>query len=147
MANDNYNNAALQDLFKLILERKEGYQKASEYVEDDELSELFDGYVKQCEDFALELAPYNEKIERNILAQANSASSKKIWSDMKSALTSGDPKGILDSCVTGEETILTRYSEIIEEENFPEDLYNIIDQQREKIEEAFEAIKIQLNTI
>jgi hypothetical protein len=65
--------------------------------------------------------------------------------ERNSALTSGDPKEILDLCVSGEEAVLNRYVEIIEEENFPEDLYNIIDQQREKIEKAFESIRIQLN--
>jgi uncharacterized protein (TIGR02284 family) len=144
MAKDNYSDEALQDLFTLILERKEGYQKASEYVEDDDLSELFETYVKQCEDFALELAPYNPKIEKDILGKGGVVSSK-VWVERKAALNSGDPKEILDSCVTGEEAVLNRYVEIIEDENFPEDLYNIIDHQREKIEEAFESIKMQLN--
>jgi hypothetical protein len=61
MTKDNYNDHALQNLFRVILERKEGYQKASKYVEDDDLSELFETYVKQCEDFALELEKYNRK--------------------------------------------------------------------------------------
>jgi uncharacterized protein (TIGR02284 family) len=144
MTKDNYNDHALQNLFRVILERKEGYQKASKYVEDDDLSELFETYVKQCEDFALELAPYDPKIEKNIIGKTNSSSSK-VWMERNSALTSGDPKEILDLCVSGEEAVLNRYVEIIEEENFPEDLYNIIDQQREKIEKAFESIRIQLN--
>lgn len=145
MAKGTYNDEALQNLFRIILERKEGYQKASEYVEDDNLSELFETYVKQCEDFALELAPYNEKIEKNIIGK-NSGISAKIWVDKKAALNSGDTREILDSCVLGEEAVLNKYVEIIEEENFPQDLYNIVDQQREKIERAFESIKIQLNT-
>ena len=144
MAKGNYINDALQSLFKVILERKEGYQKASEYIEDDDLSELFETYVKQCEDFALELAPYNEKIEKNMLGKTSGISAK-IWAEKKSALNSGDSREILDSCVSGEEAVLNKYVEIIEEENFPQDLYNIVDQQREKIEQAFESIKIQLN--
>lgn len=146
MAKGDVSSDAIHDLIKIITERKEGFEKASQYVDDDELSELFESYVKQSEDFVLELAPYNDEIEKDMLGSHNFSAARKLWMDRKAALSSGDRKEILDSCISGEAAALNKYNEIIEDHDLPEELYNVIDQQREKIEEAYENIKIQINT-
>lgn len=146
MAKEELYNDAIHDLIKVITERKEGFEKASQYVDDDELSELFESYVKQSEDFALELAPFNDKFENDLLGTQNFSEARKLWMDRKAALSSGDRKEILDSCISAEEVALNKYNEIIQDHNLPEELYNVIDQQREKIEEAYENIKIQINS-
>lgn len=146
MAKGELSKDAIHELIKIISERKEGFERASQYVDDDELSELFEGYVKQSEDFALELAPYNDHFEKDLFGGQSFSEARKLWMDRKSALSSGDKKEILDSCISGEEAALDRYNEIMEEHSLPEELYKVVDQQREKIELAYENIKIQFNS-
>ncbi len=136
---------AVHNILRAVLERKEGYKKASQYVDDDELSELFESYAKQSEDFALELVPYSQKVETDLVGSQSFSDAWKLWMDMKSALTSGDKKELLDSCIAGEVAVIDKYYEIIDEQSLPDDLFNLVDQQREKIEEACENIRMQLN--
>jgi len=126
---------ALNDLVKINNDRIEGYQKAIDELNDEDvdLLNVFQEMIDQSRQFHTELvsevAPLGEGV-----AQGSMASGKiyRAWMDVKSFFTGGDRKTVLDNCEKGELAAIGAYDEALETEQLtPEQRAMIIRHQAE----------------
>lgn len=116
----------LNTLLEINNDRVEGYQKASEDIEDSSLRELFGEFIRTSRKCQNELVS-----EITNLGGTPTESTRtdgklfRAWMGVKAALTGDDRKAILNSCEEGEEKAVEIYQEVIDE-----DMSHLSEQQR-----------------
>ncbi|WP_346238106.1 ferritin-like domain-containing protein [Niabella insulamsoli] len=133
---------ALNDLIQINNDRIAGYKEAIEVLEQDkDLEPLFQRMINDSVDF-------NESLERLVIllggevAQGTSGAGKvyRAWMELKAFLTAGDRRTILDSCVTGEETALRAYDNVLETYELVDTVRPTIAQQKDHISQALQEV-------
>ena len=69
-----------------------------------------------------------------------------VWIDLKAQWTNNDSAALLGECIRGEETALEDYQEVIAEKEMPLFARNILNNQKSKIQEAVDGLKVLKNS-
>lgn len=127
-------------LLEVLNERVNGYQKAIEHADDPEAASLFEEYKSQSIDFENELRPFSD-------VSPEEAGTRVIgdiwhyWMDLKSALSSNTTESMIGACITGEKAAIRNYNDVLDDEDLPDDLREILSRQLELIEVACENLE------
>ena len=121
---------ALTSLIETCKDDQEEFLTAAENVKNPELKFLFSEIAMQRLQFAEELQGlaqgFGEKIEtRGTFAGAF----HRAWMQLKGAITDGDEHAILAACERSEESTLSKYRHMLERQDLPTSIQNIIRQQ------------------
>lgn len=151
MENRNIDQETLTDvnhILEILNERKLGYQTAAENAKDDsELKGLFEEYAQQSIGFQQELVPFTDKINPSDAGTRIQGDTWRVWMDLKSALTNGSSKAMLNASITGEEAAIRNYKEVLQHGDLNAELQKIIEGQLNKINSAYLDLKNRLNRI
>ncbi len=142
---NNVQKKTIEQLNKLIVaaeDGKEGYRNASENVEDVDLKAVFTK-------LSLERGQYANQLRHqvNLLGgEAETDSSLlgsifRAWMDVKSTLTSGDRDAVINACITGEESALADYRNVLEDNELDVSARRLVSDQLAGIERALYTIK------
>ena len=146
MTTENISNENLiEDLNDIIVKNYDaakGFKNASTNIELQELKEVFLKCSIQRNKFAGEL----QQEIRNLGGEPKHESSAisamhRAWMDVKSAVSSDEEEAILGACVTGEEAAVKEYDELIDQ-NIPSNIKEIIQVQRNIVNDTLQSIKI-----
>ncbi len=118
MATMEATSSIVKDLIRINNDRYNGFVKSAEDVEDSSLKDLFTRLGKQSNDFKNELMPFASGEDIADSADDTSVGSKihRAWIDIKQAITGKDSHTILQSCEYGEDQILHKYKDTLEDE-------------------------------
>jgi len=136
---------ALHDLVLINNERREGYQKAAEDVQDSALKALFLDFSQQSQQFASELKQHIGDSDDRPDYDDTSIPSKvhRTWIDIKSAITGQDREAILSSCEFGDGIAVNEYEQALKDEDNLQDsnLQSLLQRQKRAIEQGRARIK------
>lgn len=108
--------ATLHELLHFVNDRVEGYQRAVDESQDNELKGYYKQLVSQSQQFASRLNDYlrQQNGERETGTTLKGKLYRK-WMDTKAALTGADEEAILSANVYGEEWALKAYQDALDD--------------------------------
>jgi uncharacterized protein (TIGR02284 family) len=133
--------STLQHLAEISRDGKNGFLEAAQAVKDRKLQETFRAASARCEIGAKEL-------DREIIRLGGSATDAgtlggavhRVWSGLKSAITGGGDRAILEECERGEDVAKAAYEEALETDLTP-DLSTLVRRQYVGVVENHDLIK------
>lgn len=137
----------LNDLIRINKDREEGYVKAGHGLTPAEhnLRGVFERKAQESRNNVLQLQhKAEEMIARNEVTVDDgtiSGALYRVWMDLTNAFASGDADSILQSCASGEKAAQQCYADILDKEELPEDVSNIIREQKRSIDESHHEIR------
>ena len=140
MDNDNV-ISTLNNLIETCKDGQNGFREAAEGVKNTELKTLFLAYSQQRAQFAGELQ--NEVLRMGSEPEKTGSVAAKLhrgWIDIKSAVTGEDEGAIIAECERGEDSAVKNYQEALNED-LPENIRAIIEQQFTQVKEAHDRIR------
>jgi uncharacterized protein (TIGR02284 family) len=135
----------LNDLIKINNDRIAGYQRAIKEAKDldIDLKSLFEGMVKESEQYKQELTEHVHKHGGTI--EDDTTTSGKIyraWMDVKATFSGNDRKAILESCEFGEDAAQRAYEAALAVDiPLDEDCRQLIQEQKQALETSHNVIK------
>lgn len=141
----------LNDLIKINKEREEGYVKASRELTPAE-SNLRGVFERKAQESRHNMQQLMHKAEEIAAADeietddSISGQLYRLWMDVKTAFTADDKKAILESCESGEKAAQQCYNDALKDEALPEDITNIIREQKQSIDFSREEIRTYLQS-
>ncbi len=135
----------LNDLVKINNDRIAGYQRAIKESNDldIDLKSLFDGMIKESEQYKTELTEHVHKHGGTI--EDETTTSGKIyraWMDVKATFTGSDRKAILESCEFGEDAAQRAYDAALAADiPLDEDCRQLIAEQQQALKNSHNVIK------
>ena len=122
--------SVLTSLIETCADDQEGFLTAAENVKDAELKLLFSEIAMQRLQFAEELRGLAQGVGGKIEAGGTLAGAfHRAWMQLKAAVTGGEEHAILTACERSEESTLSRYREMLDRQDLPADIQNVIRQQ------------------
>jgi uncharacterized protein (TIGR02284 family) len=106
-------------------------------VDDPECASLFEDYKNQSVEFERELRPFAD-------VPPEEAGTRMVgdvwhfWMDLKGAISNKSTEAMLGACITGERAAIRNYNDVLDDEELPSDLREILTRQFEQIEVACE---------
>lgn len=104
----------LNELIEINNDRIEGYETASKETDENELKNLFAGFITTSEKCKQELA--QEVLNLGGTPEEGTRITGKffrVWMDVKAALTNKDREAILNSCEYGEDVAVETYEKAL----------------------------------
>lgn len=122
----------LKHLLAICNDGKEGYKKAVEELDSDELKTLMTMYSIQRAEFEMQL----EKAIHQLGEDADNDKGgpvgmlHRVWMDIKTAFTKNDDLAILKACETGEEAAIKAYDEVLQNPDLSPETVTVVASQR-----------------
>ena len=135
----------LNDLVQINNDRIVGYEKAMHELKDEDadLKTLFIDMVHESHNLKMALST-----ELNVLSTktdsgtTNRGKIYRVWMDVKAAFTGHDRHAILESCVFGEDAAQSAYESALEEENLPNYIRLMLEEQKHLLKMSRDRIKV-----
>ena len=135
----------LNDLVQINNDRIVGYEKAMHELKDEDadLKALFVEMVHESHNLKMALST-----ELNVLntktdsGTTNRGKIYRVWMDVKAAFTGHDRHAILESCVFGEDAAQSAYESALEEENLPNYIRLMLEEQKHLLKMSRDRIKV-----
>lgn len=141
----------LNDLIKINKEREEGYVKAVRELTPAEhnLRGIFERKAQDSRNNVVQLqhkaeeigAPLEEPVDNSFTGAIYSA-----WSELKNVFSGNDNKSVLTCRASDEEAVQKCYERALNERELPEDLTNVIREQKQSIDASREEISKLANS-
>ncbi|HEX7367422.1 MAG TPA: PA2169 family four-helix-bundle protein [Pelobium sp.] len=138
----------LKGLINILNDGKIGFKEAVSNVKSENLKSIFlelsnqrYAYAEELKEHLMQHGGTSDNDEGGVLGALHRA-----WLDIKDAFTSEDDSAILDAIVTGEESALAKYDEVLADYRDHADHYALLSKQREGIASALskvETLKMQ----
>ena len=133
------NDAALskiKSLHQINVDSIEGWKLAIEEIEHTELQSMFRGILANREQQAGELASYLQSHGKEVDHDTSFLSSvHRWWLDAKESLASRDNTAVVEEADRGEESILKKYRELVDDESVrASSLHPILQRQHAQVE-------------
>lgn len=135
-------SSVLNGLIETCKDGQEGFQHASENVENSKLQASFQRLASQRANFVTQL----QTLVRALGQEAETTSSvagalHRGWIDLKAAITSKDEKAILAECERGEDSAVSQYRNALDE-GLPQDIRAVLLAQYGQVQNAHDEIKL-----
>lgn len=134
----------LKNLIQILHDGQEGFQKASENVQEVHLKEIFNRFSVQRGKFAQEL-------ESGLLSLGEEDSQNegttvagalhRTWMDLKAALTSKDSHAVLSEAERGEDVAVKAYKDALDQDDLPAALHEVLVRQSAQVQKAHDEVK------
>lgn len=137
--------SALNKLLEINNDRIEGYERAADETEDDDLRAMFLQFCTQSRQYRSQLEILVRELGEEP-QEGTTASGKlyRAWMDLKAALAGKDKKAILSSCEYGEDVAKDAYEEFLEDDDvrdIPERIRSIVQNQLMEIKQAHDTVR------
>ncbi|MDD4778349.1 MAG: PA2169 family four-helix-bundle protein [Fermentimonas sp.] len=140
----------LNDLIKINNDRMEGYLKAIEQLngEDIDLKNIFQLRIEQSQtfhnDLVSEVALLGEEVATGTLVIGKIY---RAWMDVKVLFSGNDRKAVLDSCLKGEGAALAAYNSALESGNLSWGTREILNSHRADIQKSYDELEAMRDLI
>ncbi len=132
----------LNHLIAIAEDGKEGYENAAKDVKDSAMKTLFQKFSLDRLHYATELQEHVQELNGDAKAKGGPEGAlHRVWMDIKSVFTSGDPVAIINACITGEEVAVKEYKVALEDTALTTAHRQLISEQLQGIERALASIK------
>ncbi len=135
---------AINDLIEINNDRIEGYEKASNQAEDEDLRSLFSNMAMQSRRFVGELRE-RVNMKGDDPAEGTTLKGKiyRMWMDVKDKFTpdSRNRKAVLASCEFGEDAAQQAYDSALKQDEVTGDVRLVIENQKKSLREAHNRIR------
>jgi len=148
---ENKNNETISLLNELIRtnnDRIEGYERAIDDTEDNQLKSLFHTMAQESRQFKNELL--TEVIKLGGTPEEGTTATGKVfraWMDFKSAIAGKSRKAIITSCELGEEAAIGVYHHVMNSGKLPAQYVSIVSRQQGTLQRSHNRIKLMGETI
>lgn len=133
--------STLNGLITICRDGQEGFKDAAEGIERSDLKSLFYEFSQQRAEFAGVLQGLVRSLGGDPETEGSvSGAIHRGWIDLKSAITGGDEKSILNECERGEDSAKNAYTEALEL-NLPANVSDVIREQSQAVQAAHNRIK------
>ncbi len=145
--NNDYTVDKLNHLIAIAEDGKEGYENAAKNIDSEVLKHSF-ALLSQ------DRAQYATQLRRQVYQLTGEAETKgggpagalhRVWMDLKSIFTGGGSDAIVNACITGEETAVKEYAEVLNDSKVFENNKQIIAEQLHSIQQALLNLKSYVN--
>jgi uncharacterized protein (TIGR02284 family) len=142
MAIDNDNTiSTLNNLIETCRDGQNGFQAASDGVNNSELKKLFLGYSQQRAQFVGDLQNEVRRLGGDPEDTGSIAASlHRGWMDIKAAVTGKDEGAIIAECERGEDSAVRNYKDALEQ-NLPENIRSLVQSQYAQVQEAHDRVR------
>jgi len=134
----------LNDLIQINNDRIKGYERAIEELKDDndDLKTMFQVFIDQSRQNIMLLGKEVQGFGGE-MATGTTGSGKiyRTWMDVKTVFTGHDRHSILENCEFGEDNALKAYHSAFKNENLPEYLKPVLQQQHEMLLKSHNQVK------
>jgi len=138
----------LKGLVEICKDGQEGFKEAAENISNSEYKVVFQNYAQQRGMFASELESEIKRLggdddTSNLEGMWNdvAGAAHRTWLNLKSAITSGDAKAILNECETGEDAAVRAYENALDDREVPIEVSSLIRNQYAAVKEAHDRIR------
>lgn len=132
----------LNDIIVKNYDAAKGFKNAASNVNLHELKELFVKCSTQRSKFAGELQQEVRSLGGEPKHETSTLSAMhRAWMDVKSAVSSDEEEAILGACTTGEKAAVKEYDDLLDE-NIPTNIREVIQVQRNVVNDTLQSIKI-----
>ncbi|CUA82207.1 MULTISPECIES: ferritin-like domain-containing protein [Gulbenkiania] len=135
----------LNDLIETSKDGEYGFESCAEYVDSQELRNLFTARAQECRQAAEELktlvVQYGGTPDKGGTA---SGALHRGWVSVRGTLSGNDDKAMLDECERGEDTALSRYRDAMDKA-LPEPVKTVIARQLMGVQRNHDQIKALRN--
>lgn len=138
----------INELITFNNDRVVGYELAAKETEDLSLKTIFQNFAVESRQHISVLSGEVTKLGGEP-SKVTTTSGKvyRAWMEIKTALTGKNRKAIIESCEYGEDVILEAYDTALNaESSLPEDLIDIIIDQRNELQESHNTVKALRDT-
>ena len=134
--------STINSLIETLKDGQEGFKQAADGVEDPNLKSLFREYSQQRSRFAAELQSQARSLGETEPEKSSSAAGAmhRAWINIKSAVTSGDDRAILNECERGEDSAVEEFRKAMED-NLTSPLREIVSRQYDEVKSGHDRIK------
>lgn len=139
---------ALKGLVEICKDGQEGYKTAAENIKEPEYKTIFENYAQQRGMFSAELQAEIRRLgsdedSKNMAGMWKDmeGAAHRAWINIKSAISSGDSKAILNECETGEDAAVRAYQDVLDDKNIPVEVSSLIRNQYAAVKEAHDRIR------
>ncbi|MXV50661.1 PA2169 family four-helix-bundle protein [Pedobacter sp. HMF7647] len=133
----------LQHLYSIAEDGKQGYLRAAEKTESNELKELFKQFSNEREAIANDIAVKISRYGGSVQSDENGGPLGIIhrnWLNIKTAFTSNNDQVILETCKNGDLAALDAYDDALQGDLLYTSLKKFLTEHRLIIREAFDKI-------
>lgn len=137
----------LNDLIRINKEREEGYVKAGRELTPAEhnLRGVFERKAQESRNNVMQLqhkaAEIGAGIEAEPVSNSFTGAIYNAWTELKKVFSANDKTSVLQCCESDEEAVQQCYLRALNENDLPEDLTNVIRQQKETIDASRDEIR------
>ncbi len=133
--------STLNNLIETCKDGQNGFQTASEGVNDSELKKLFSKYALQRGQFAAELQAEVRRLGGDPeKTGSTSATLHRGWMNIKSAITGKDEGAIISEAERGEDSAVQNYEDALKED-LPANVKSIVAEQYRQVKDAHDRIR------
>jgi uncharacterized protein (TIGR02284 family) len=134
--------STINGLIETLKDGEKGFKEASEAVKDPQLKSLFQQYSQQRHRFASELQVQAQTLGESKPEKSSSTAGAmhRAWINLKSAMTSGNDKAILNECERGEDSAVHEYEEAMND-GLTGHVREIVSRQFTEIKSAHDRVK------
>jgi uncharacterized protein (TIGR02284 family) len=132
----------LNGLIETCRDGQEGYRQAAERVKNQDYKSLFAELANQRQLYIGELQVMLDSLDEGAAESGSVAGAiHRGWMHLKALLTSGDEHAILEECERGEDEAVAQYREVLEHDDLPGNVRELLDRQFMGIQAAHDRVK------
>ncbi|QOD60297.1 PA2169 family four-helix-bundle protein [Polaribacter haliotis] len=132
----------LNALLEKTYDAEKGFKKAAENVENNSLKKYFNMKAEERytfgHDLKTEIRSYNQEVDKG---GSLTGAAHRTWMDIKAMFSMDDEESMLEEAITGEKAAVEEYNDVLKELSLPSSTKNLLESQRNKIENGLYNIK------
>ncbi|MCB0764803.1 MAG: PA2169 family four-helix-bundle protein [Flavobacteriales bacterium] len=134
MSNAAYLNG-LNDIHDLLVDSEKGYKEAAERAEDPGVKALLSGLSKSRLSLISDLTNERLQLDRDYKPRTGTLKGDlhRAWMDLRDSLSSSENANVLKECERGENFLLERYEEVLEDRDLPSSTRELLTNQRNEV--------------
>jgi uncharacterized protein (TIGR02284 family) len=133
--------SVLNDLIEYAKDGQEGYKTAAQDIKNPQLQSMFRNFEQQRSKFVTELKEQVQTLGGNPEKTGTIVGTvHRGWIDLKSAISSGDEKAILDECERGDSAAESKYDEALRA-TLPSNVREVVRHQHDAVRDARNQIR------
>ncbi len=132
----------LNNILEKTYDAEKGFTKAAENVENKALKSYFTKKAQERNNFGHELKSeiksFNQEVDKG---GSLTGDAHRAWMDIKKVFSSNNEESMLEEAIRGEKTAVDQYQEVLNETSLPLTTKNVLEKQKETIENGLSNIK------
>jgi uncharacterized protein (TIGR02284 family) len=137
---------SLQHLVAIAVDGEEGYTKAAEMVSSKNLLAQFEQTAtsRNIQSEAIRNYLSDNGVEKPEHEGGFAGALHRAWLDIKGTLSNRSDNVVVSSCVTGDESAIEAYQDVLEKNDLPEDLRKLLTGQLSDIQSDLKNLQVFL---